>query len=170
MGYGCVLNFLVIVEQEIAHQLSRQPNSHFIPSFLHSHTYYQQSSSSDENQAPRDVVAEISNCIALTSSFYIHAFVTANIIPTLLSECIISPALIESLLSLKLQPTYHHVDGVEIRFGYSPLLNYEYRPISKFRAHSTKVLARKNITPSFEDVDLLHADIIPYSDESVAFF
>jgi hypothetical protein len=45
------------------------------------------------------------------------------------------------------------IDGVESRFSYSPLLYHEYRPVSKFRANSMKVLSRKNIFPSFEDIE-----------------
>ena len=33
----------------------------------------------------------------------------------------------------------------------TPLLYHDYRPVFKFRGHGTKVLSRKNITPSFED-------------------
>jgi len=43
------------------------------------------------------------------------------------------------------------VDGVESRFSSSPLLYHNYRPVSEFRGHGTKVLLRKNIIPSFED-------------------
>jgi hypothetical protein len=45
------------------------------------------------------------------------------------------------------------VDGVESRFSCSPLLYHECRPVSKFRANSTKILLRKNIVPSFEDTE-----------------
>ena len=37
----------------------------------------------------------------------------------------------------------------EIR-SYSPLLYYDYWPVSEFRGHDMKVLSRKNKTPSFE--------------------
>jgi hypothetical protein len=43
------------------------------------------------------------------------------------------------------------VDGIESLFSCSPLLPYDYRPVSEFRGHGTKVLLRKNISPSFED-------------------
>ena len=45
------------------------------------------------------------------------------------------------------------VHGVESRFSYSPLLCHEYRPVSKFRANSTKGLTIKNKFPSFEDTE-----------------
>ncbi len=45
------------------------------------------------------------------------------------------------------------VDGVESRFGCSPLLYHDYRPVSSFRGHDTKVLSEKNISPSFEDTE-----------------
>jgi hypothetical protein len=48
----------------------------------------------------------------------------------------------------------HPVDGVESHFGCSPLPNHDYRPISKFRGYSTRVLARENMTLSFEDIEL----------------
>jgi hypothetical protein len=47
----------------------------------------------------------------------------------------------------------HPVDGVESRFSCSPLLYYDYRPVSKFRANPTKILSRKNMFPSFEDTE-----------------
>ena len=46
------------------------------------------------------------------------------------------------------------VDSIKSRFGCSPLLNHDYRPISKFRGYSTRVLARENMTPTFEDIEL----------------
>ena len=45
------------------------------------------------------------------------------------------------------------VDGVESRFSCSPLLYHDYLPVFEFRGHSTKVLSRKNIAPSFEDTE-----------------
>ena len=46
-----------------------------------------------------------------------------------------------------------HVDGVESRFGCSPLLYYDYRPVPEFRGYGTKLLLRKNMTLSFEDTE-----------------
>jgi hypothetical protein len=47
----------------------------------------------------------------------------------------------------------HPVDGVKSRFGYSLLLYYKYRTASEFRGYGTKVLLRKNIIPSFKDIE-----------------
>jgi hypothetical protein len=43
------------------------------------------------------------------------------------------------------------VDGVKSLWECSPLLYHDYQPVFEFRAHGTKVLLRKNMTPSFED-------------------
>jgi hypothetical protein len=43
------------------------------------------------------------------------------------------------------------VDGVESLCDCSPLLYHDYPPISEFRGPGTKVLSRKNMTPSLED-------------------
>jgi hypothetical protein len=43
------------------------------------------------------------------------------------------------------------IDGVKSRFGGSPLLYYNYQPLSKFRGHGMKVESRKNISLRFED-------------------
>jgi len=45
----------------------------------------------------------------------------------------------------------HPVKSVKSCCSYYPLLYHDYRPVFKFRGHGTKVLSRKNITPSFED-------------------
>jgi hypothetical protein len=45
------------------------------------------------------------------------------------------------------------VSGVESPFGYSPLLYYNYWPVSKFRDCSIKLLLRKNIAPKFKDIE-----------------
>jgi len=45
------------------------------------------------------------------------------------------------------------VDSVEIPFGCSPLLYYNYWPVSKFRDRSTKLLLRKNIASRFKDIE-----------------
>ena len=37
------------------------------------------------------------------------------------------------------------IDRVESHFGCSPLLHCNYRPISEFRGHGTKVLLRRNM-------------------------
>ena len=47
----------------------------------------------------------------------------------------------------------HPVESVKSCCSYYPLLYHDYRPVSKFRGHGTKVLSRKNITPSFEDLE-----------------
>jgi len=43
------------------------------------------------------------------------------------------------------------VDSVESCFSCIPLLYHDYRPISEFRGHGTKVLSRNNLALSFED-------------------
>jgi len=45
------------------------------------------------------------------------------------------------------------VHGVKSRFSCSPLLYHDYRPVSRIRGHSTKVLSRKNITSNFKDLE-----------------
>jgi hypothetical protein len=45
------------------------------------------------------------------------------------------------------------VDGVESRFGCSPLLYYGYWSVFEFRSHDTKILSRKNMALSFEDLE-----------------
>ncbi len=45
------------------------------------------------------------------------------------------------------------VDGVESRFGYSPLLFHNHQPISEFRAYGTMALLRKNIILRFKDTE-----------------
>ena len=45
------------------------------------------------------------------------------------------------------------INSVESPFGYSPLLYYNYWPVSKFRDRSMKLLSRKNIAPKFKDIE-----------------
>jgi hypothetical protein len=59
---------------------------------------------------------------------------------------------------------YHPVDGVKSGLDCNPLLYHDYKPVSEFRGHRTKVLLRKNMTPSFEDIE--HKETyVPYPDK-----
>jgi hypothetical protein len=45
------------------------------------------------------------------------------------------------------------VESVKSCCRYYPLLYHDYRSVSEFRGHGTKVLSRKNLTPSFEHLE-----------------
>ena len=45
------------------------------------------------------------------------------------------------------------VDSVESRFSCPSLLHHDDRPVSEFRGYRTKVLSRKNMIPSIQDME-----------------
>jgi hypothetical protein len=58
------------------------------------------------------------------------------------------------------------VGGFKSPFGCSPLLYYNHWPISKFRDPSMKLLLRKNIALSFEDMEYKETYVLDLSRQS----